>query len=81
MVIERADRTVCLCEMKYSDSEFVLTKEYAKHLLHRKMFFRDVTKTRKSISLVLVSTYGAAPGKHSTIIDKQVILDDLFVEI
>jgi uncharacterized protein len=57
MVIDRADNIVNLCELKFSDKPYTITKEYAAKLTSRKHIFKEITKTRKSIFITLVTTY------------------------
>lgn len=35
-MIDRADRCISICEMKYSDAPFVIDKRYADQLRHKK---------------------------------------------
>lgn len=78
LVIDRADRIVNLCEMKFSVEPFEITKAYAERLRTRMADFRQSTKCKKGISNTFVTTYGVKQGKHSSIVNAQVLLDDLF---
>ena len=42
------------------------------------LFFAE-TKTKYAVCNVLVTTYGVLDGKNYSIVDKEIILDDLFV--
>ena len=47
-------------------------------LRNRMADFCASTKCKKGISNTFVTTYGVKQGKHSSIVNNQVILDDLF---
>ena len=80
MVIDRRDRVIDLCEMKYSVRSYIIDKSYDEDLRNKIASFRESTGTNKSIQLVLVTTYGVKENKYSGIVGNQVLLDDLFKE-
>lgn len=81
LVIDRADRSTNLCEMKFSETEFVVDKAYAKQLAHKRDAFRTVTRTKKSLFLTLVTTYGLRANDHSRALGIQsVVMDALFAK-
>jgi hypothetical protein len=47
-----------LCEMKYSESEFSIDKSYAEDLVNKREIFTNQTKTKKSVYLTFVTTFG-----------------------
>ncbi|MBR1803572.1 MAG: ATP-binding protein, partial [Muribaculaceae bacterium] len=79
LVIERADRIIHLCELKFALEPYVITADYEQKLRNRMALFRAETKTRKTLVTTFVTTYGVTPGRHSGIVHSQVTLDDLFV--
>jgi predicted AAA+ superfamily ATPase len=79
LVIDRADRCINLCEMKFSDSEFVIDKSYGEKLKAKKRIFKDQTKTKKALFTTLVTSYGVKKNGHSLgIVDAQLTMDALF---
>ena len=78
LVIERSDRIINLCEMKFSNDLFVIDKQYEEHLRERKTQFVIETKTRKTAVITMVTTYGVARNKHAGLVASEVVLDDLF---
>lgn len=78
LVIERADRHINLCEMKFSIEQYEITKEYADKLRERMSLFRENTKCKLAIHNTFITTYGVRIGKHSSIVDSQVTMNDLF---
>lgn len=80
LVIERGDRIVNLCEMKYSDKPFSVTKSYLGKMEERRELFRTVTKCTKALHLTIVSPFGIKGNVQSKSIQSVVTLDDLYQE-
>jgi len=80
LLIDRRDQTINLCEMKFSLGEFEITKQYDERLRERTEIFRSLTKTRKSLHLTFVTTYGVKKNIYSGNVQSEVTLDDLFSE-
>ena len=78
MLIDRRDRIINICEMKYSANEYLIDKDYDRALRNKIEAFVRATGTKKTIQLTLVTTFGVKPGKYSGNIGTQVLLDDLF---
>lgn len=79
LLIDRRDQTINLCEMKFSQSEFEITKQYDEHLRKRAESFRLATKTRKALHQTFITTYGVKKNMYSGNVQSEVTLDDLFV--
>ncbi|MDO4171283.1 MAG: ATP-binding protein [Prevotellaceae bacterium] len=80
LLIDRRDQTINLCEMKFSQGEFAITRQYDEHLRGRAESFRSTTKTRKALHQTFVTTYGVKKNMYSGNVQSEVILDDLFAE-
>lgn len=78
LVMERRDRVINLCEMKFSINEFVIDKAYDAVLRNKLDAFRRVTGTRSSLQITMITTYGVKKNKYSNLIQSQITLDDLF---
>jgi len=78
LVIDRADRIINLCEMKFSEQPYSISKDYEEKLRNRMVLFKEDTKTRKSLVTTMVTTYGVLKGIHSGIVQNEVLMDDLF---
>ena len=78
LIIERADRIIHLCEMKFSQGEFRITADYEEKLRNRMMLFKEKTKNKMSLVHTFVTTFGVANGKHSSLVHSEVTLDGLF---
>lgn len=80
LLIDRRDQTINLCEMKFSQGEFEITKQYNEHLRERAESFRTSTKTRKALHQTFITTYGVKQNRYSGNVHSEVLLDDLFAE-
>lgn len=79
LVIDRADRCMNLCEIKYSESEFVIDKSYAENLQNKKMVFREQTETNKTLFTTMVTTYGVKKNaQYLSVVANQLKMEDLF---
>lgn len=81
LVIDRRDRTINLCEIKYSNSEYVITSEYEQNLRKKIQVFREATSTKKGLQLMMITTYGVKINSHSGLVQSQITMDDLFKAI
>jgi len=78
LLIDRADRTINLCEMKFSTTPFRISDVYEQSLRARMEVFRTQVKTTKSLLNTFVTTFGVADGVHRSIVHSEVTMDDLF---
>ena len=51
LLIDRKDNVINLCEMKFSDNEYAISKEEEANLRRRRMVFQTVTKTKKQYEI------------------------------
>lgn len=79
LLIDRSDRTINICELKFSEKEFVINKKYASNIQNKKdEFISEMTK-RKNIVTTFVSTFGVKQNEHSNkVMDNQITMDCLF---
>ena len=78
LVIDRADNVVDLCEMKCTDSPYRILEGDMSEMKRRCEIYRMVTRTRKSIHMLLVSANGTEPGMYRNEINCEVTLNELF---
>lgn len=79
LLIDRKDASVNLCEMKFSESEFTVNAEYAKKFRQKKDVFQLMTKTRKTIFITMITTFGIIENSHSRdIISNELTMECLF---
>ncbi len=78
LVIERDDGIINLCEVKYTDSAFSVSREYEKSLLNKREIYRKETKTKKTLKNVLIASEDIAGKANVEYISRVLTLDDLF---
>ena len=79
LVIERGDRIINLCEMKFASSPYTIDKNYEMRLRERIGLFVHQTHTRCGIHITMVTTFGTVPNSHyHSIVNSEVCLEDLF---
>jgi hypothetical protein len=78
LVLDRSDRIIHLCEMKFSSDVYTINKEYSKRLREKKTALLDETGTRKAAHSTLVTTFGLTRNEYSAEVLFQLTMDDLF---
>ena len=78
MLLDRKDHIINIFEVKFSEDEYAIDREYEKNLRNKLSVFRSVTGTKKALHLTMVTTYGILKNKYSGLCQEQVVLDDLF---
>lgn len=78
MLIIRKDNVINLCEMKYSDVEYTITKKVDESLRNKISDFKNATNTKYAIHPILITTYGLVNNKYSSNIQAVITLNDLF---
>lgn len=80
IVIDRRDRTVNLCEVKFSVAPFTIDKAYAEKLRNKIGAFRTETGTKKSVFLTMITSFGVKENMYSGgLVQGKVVLGDLFL--
>ena len=77
-IIDRNDNVINICEIKFSRKEFVITKDYDKDLRNKVWTFVEKTRTKKSVHITMLTTYGLTHNEYWNNIQSEVLLDDLF---
>jgi predicted AAA+ superfamily ATPase len=80
LLIDRNDGIINICEMKYSENEFVIDKKQDENIRHKRGTFKDETKTRKAVHITMVTTYGVKRNEYWNNIQSEVRMEDLFAE-
>lgn len=78
LLIDRADRVINLCEIKFSNKEFVIDNSYEEKLRQRTEIIRELTKNKKNIHLTFVTTFGLKSNAYSNRVQKSLSISDLF---
>lgn len=79
LLIDRNDFCISICEMKFSTTEFSIDKIYSMELKNKLDIFQQKTKTRKTLFLVMVSTFGVKQNMYKPgLVQNDITLEDLF---
>lgn len=65
LLIDRQDNTINVCEMKFSESKFLVNKKFAEEIREKIGRFKLQTKTRKTVFFTLITTFGIQQNQHS----------------
>jgi AAA+ ATPase superfamily predicted ATPase len=80
LVIKRSDKIIHLVEMKFSESKYSITKDYANRLQERKALFMEQTKIMRGAVLTFVTPSGIAQNSNFGIVHSQITSKELFAE-
>lgn len=78
LIIDRGDKTINLCEMKFANQPYSISANYAAWLIKRRELFRQATGTRKTLHLTMITSYGVEHNAGWQNIQSEVTMDDLF---
>jgi uncharacterized protein len=79
LLIDRRDHVINICECKFSLDAFSIDKDYSEKLRSKIAVFKTVTKTKKSVFLTMVTTYGVEKNKYANLlVQNEVTMNDLF---
>ncbi len=79
LLISRKDNVVNMCEIKYYSTDFVVNKEYYKHLLRRQTILSEYLSAKEIVHNTLITTFGLHQNEYSGLFTNVIVLDDLFV--
>ncbi|HCS22095.1 MAG TPA: ATPase [Bacteroidetes bacterium] len=80
LLIDRSDRTINICEMKFYTGEFTIDKAYAAELDRKLKVFREQTKTRKALFLTFITTYGVKKNEYADRLVHNSLTMDIFFD-
>ena len=78
LLIDRNDHIINLCEIKYSNKLFAITKSYDENLRNKRGVFIEETCTKKSVHITMITTYGLKHNEYRNNVQSEILLDDLF---
>lgn len=76
LIIDRNDRCINICEIKYHEKPFNITPQYAGQLEHRIKSFKWGTGTRKTVFLTFITKSGIK--YNGQLVDSEVLLKDFY---
>jgi len=78
LVIDRDDRVINICEMKFCRNEFSVDSEYARKIQERIETTQQFTGQKRTVVSVLITTYGLKRNEYSGRFQKVITMEDLF---
>lgn len=79
MLIDRADNTINMCEMKFHSQPYAMTAQDEKDIERKVSSFINATNTDKSLIVTLITAAGLDRNEHSACVQVDLTLDQLFV--
>ncbi len=78
LLIVRKDQVINLCEMKYSETEYIVTEKNEKDMNRKIHDLIACTATRFAVYPTLVTTYGITDSPYAGIFQAVLTMNDLF---
>lgn len=79
LLLDRKDFVINICEMKYSEFEFLIDKRYSNDLENKLTVFKLQTETKKSLFLTLITTFGIKENEYSKkLVQNSITMNVLF---
>ena len=78
LLIDRDDRIVNVCEIKFCGNNYLIDKAYSDNLRNKVSTFQAATKTKKAVRLTMITVYGVMKNQYSSIVNSQITAEDLF---
>lgn len=81
LLIVRKDQVINICEMKYSQAEYIVTRNTDQSIRQKISDLQTLTHTKYSIHPTLVTTYGIVDNMWSGSIQSVITMDDLYCRL
>jgi hypothetical protein len=79
LLLDRNDRSINICEIKFATDQFVIDKKYAAELQSKISIFRKQVKTRKVLFPTMITTYGTKQNNnYINLVQAELVMMDLF---
>lgn len=78
LVLQRADGFTDICEIKHSANTFTIDNNCASDLQNKLDAYSKLSKDTRTLHLVMVTTNGVAHNNYYNMVQKEIIMDDLF---
>ena len=69
-----------MCEIKFYNTEFSVSKEYYQKLLYRQEILLQKVSKKYVVHNTLITTFGLVKNEYSDIFHNAIFLDSLFAE-
>ncbi len=79
LLLDRADRCINICEIKFADKPYVVSKSYAQSLDRKLRVFAARSNRNQALFLTMITPYGIVPNRYTEeLVTNQIVLGDLF---
>ncbi|MCM1042107.1 MAG: AAA family ATPase [Bacteroides sp.] len=78
LLIDRADKAINICEIKYTSGKFGIDKKYASVLRNKAACLRVATKTSKAIFITMITAEGLVKNEYVNEVHNSLNADILF---
>jgi hypothetical protein len=79
LLLDRADRCINICEIKFSDKPYVISRSYALTLNRKLRVFSNRSNRKQALFLTMITPEGIVSNRHAEgLVTNQVVLGDLF---
>lgn len=76
LLIDRKDNSINLCEIKFYNGPFTISKEYYGQLVQKRQRFIEITGTQKQVFLTLITPHGLKHNDYS----KEIVAAEVSLE-
>jgi uncharacterized protein len=81
LVIDRRDNCINLCEIKFTETSFLIDRQYAEALEQKREIFKNETKSKKTLFITLITAAGLTINEHSLgLVSQHLSLQELFTD-
>ena len=78
MLIDRADNTINICEMKFWNRPYSMTAQDEDDIERKVSTFIEATKTDKNVIVTMITSKGVERNEYSECVQRELTLDELF---
>ena len=78
MLIDRADRAINICEMKFFQQPYAMTAADEENIERKVAIFIAATGTDKNVILTMITAKGLVQNEYAECVQRQLTLDELF---
>lgn len=80
LLIDRMDHAIHICEIKFSQNNYILDKKTVENIRQKKTVFQYNSQTKKHLFITFITTFEMVNNKWSAeMVDQKITMDDLFV--
>ncbi len=79
LLIDRSDKVITICEMKYYSDKFNLSNDYSENLANKRQILLKETKTKKAVNIVMITSFGLTDSSNRNMIINDFKEEELFI--